>query len=66
MAAPDLATVLPSVARLVAEAQTLGEVVSRLALALREVVPFDRLHVLRLDRMEAVVLYVVRGTATSR
>ena len=55
-------TVLPAVARLVAESPTLQETLSRLALALRDVFPFERLHVLRLDRMESVVLYVVRSS----
>jgi transcriptional regulator with GAF, ATPase, and Fis domain len=62
MAPPDIATVLPAVARLVAEAQTLGDAVSRLAVVLRDAVAFDRLHVLRLDRVESVVLYVARET----
>ena len=48
----DSATVLTAVARLVAEERTLADVVPRLAALLREAVPFDRLHVLRLDRAE--------------
>ena len=56
----DSATVLTAVARLVAEERTLADVVPRLAALLREAVPFDRLHVLRLDRAESVVLYVAR------
>src|SRR5688572_7638974 len=55
-------TVLTAVARVVAEASTLGDVVSRLAEVLRDVVPFERLHVLRLDRSDSVVLYVVRAS----
>jgi hypothetical protein len=31
-------------------------------LVLRDEIPFERLHVLRLDRMESVVLYVVRAS----
>jgi transcriptional regulator with GAF, ATPase, and Fis domain len=54
--------VLTAVARLVAEASTLGDVVSRLAGVLREAIPFERLHVLRLDRAESVVLYVARAS----
>src|SRR5688572_2342642 len=58
MASPDPAAVLTAVARLVAEAPSLREVVSRLAVTLRESIPFERLHVLRLDRAESFVLYV--------
>ena len=62
MAQPDPAAVLTAVARLVAEAPSLGEVVSRLAAVLRDAIPFERLHLLRLDRAESVVLYVVRAS----
>src|SRR5688572_10931107 len=55
-------TVLTAVARVVAEASTLGDVVSRLAEVLRDVVPFERMHVLRLDRSDSVVLYSVRAS----
>ena len=54
----DPAYVLTTVARLVAEAQTLQDVVVRLATTLREAISFDRLHLLRLDRAESFVLYV--------
>ncbi len=54
----DPAAVLTAVARLVAEAPSLRDVVSRLAVTLRESIPFERLHVLRLDRAESCVLYV--------
>jgi transcriptional regulator with GAF, ATPase, and Fis domain len=54
----DPAAVLTAVARLVAEAPSLRDVVARLAVALRESIPFERLHVLRLDRAESFVLYV--------
>jgi transcriptional regulator with GAF, ATPase, and Fis domain len=54
----DPAAVLTTVARLVAEAPGLRDVVSRLAVTLRESIPFERLHVLRLDRAESFVLYV--------
>ena len=54
----DPAAVLTAVARLVAEAPTLREVASRLAVTLRESIPFERLHVLRLDRADSFVLYV--------
>ncbi|MBI2189375.1 MAG: sigma 54-interacting transcriptional regulator [Acidobacteria bacterium] len=56
----DSATVLTTVARLVGEERTLVDLVPRLAVLLRDAVPFERLHVLRLDRAEAVVLYVAR------
>jgi transcriptional regulator with GAF, ATPase, and Fis domain len=58
----DSPSVLTAVARLVAEASTLGDLVSRLAGALREAIPFERLHVLRLDRADSVTLYVVRAS----
>ena len=58
----DSSTVLTAVARLVAEAPTLGDLVSRLAAVLRDSIPFERLHVLRLDREDSVVLYVVRSS----
>jgi two-component system NtrC family response regulator len=56
----DSSGVLTAVARLVAEAPTLGDVVSRLAMTLRDAIPFERLHALRLDRANSVVLYVAR------
>ncbi|MEQ1757431.1 MAG: sigma 54-interacting transcriptional regulator [Vicinamibacterales bacterium] len=51
-------TALAAVARVVAEAQTLGDAVARLAVVLRDAIPFDRLHLLRLDRTESLALYV--------
>src|SRR5688572_865781 len=62
MASPDPAAVLTAVARLASEAPSLREVVSRLAVSLRESIPFERPHVLRLDRAEAFVLYVATTT----
>ena len=61
MAQGDSSAMLTAVARLVAEAPSLRDVVSRLAVTLRESIPFDRLHVLRLDRAESVMLYVATG-----
>ena len=58
MTQPDPAAILTAVARLVAEAPTLRDVVVRLAVTLRASIPFERLHVLRLDRAESFVLYV--------
>jgi transcriptional regulator with GAF, ATPase, and Fis domain len=55
VSSPD---VLTAVARLVAEAPHLSDVVSRLARTLRPTIPFERLHVLRLDRADSFVLYV--------
>jgi GAF domain-containing protein len=52
------------VARLVAEAPSLQDVVSRLAVTLRESIPFERLHVLSLDRAESFVLYVATTDGT--
>jgi hypothetical protein len=54
--------VLTTVARLVAEAGSLRDILPRLAITLRPSIPFERLHVLRLDRAESFVLYVVRET----
>jgi GAF domain-containing protein len=59
MSVVDSSAVLTAVARLVAEAPNLRDLVSGLALALRDAVPFERLQVLRLDRAESFVLYVV-------
>ena len=56
----DSSAVLAAVARLAAEADTLTELVPRLAAILRETIPFERLHVLRLDRADSILLYVVR------
>ena len=60
MVQPDSAAVLTAVARLVAEAPPLRDVITRLAGIVRDVIPFERLHVLRLDRAESLVLYMVR------
>ena len=57
----DSWTMLTAVARLAAETASLAELVPRLAAVVREAIPFERLHVLRLDRAESVVLYVVRA-----
>ena len=57
----DSAAVLTAVARHAAEATTLTELVPRLAPVVREAIPFEQLHVLRLDRAKSVVLYVVRA-----
>ncbi len=58
----DFSAVLLAAARLIAEAPTLSDVMSRLAEVLCTEIPFEKLHVLRLDRTESVVLYVVRST----
>src|SRR5512139_2269780 len=55
-------TVLPAVARVVAEAPTLADTVTNLARTLAPAIPFERLHLLRLDRLESVVLYVARAS----
>ena len=57
----DVSAVLTAVARLAAEAASLDELVPRLATTVSEAIPFERLHVLRLDRLESVVLYVARA-----
>ena len=58
----DSAAVLTACARLVGEGRTLVDLVPRLAVLLADAVPFERLHVLRLDRAESIVLYVARPT----
>ena len=62
MVQADPVDVLTTVARLVAEAGSLRDIVPRLAVTLRTSVPFERLHILRLDRAESFVLYVARET----
>jgi len=57
----DSSAVLAAVGRLVADAPTLNDLVPRLAAIIREAIPFERLHLLRLDRVESVILYVVRA-----
>jgi len=64
MVQPDSAAVLMAVARLVGEAPNLSEAVVRLAPALRDAIPFERLHVLRLDRAELFVLYDIDTSGT--
>jgi transcriptional regulator with GAF, ATPase, and Fis domain len=49
--------VLTGVARLIADAPALRDVIGGVAVTLRESVAFDRLHLLRLDRPESFVLY---------
>jgi transcriptional regulator with GAF, ATPase, and Fis domain len=56
MGVSDASIVLTAVARLVAEARSLRDVVARLATILRDEVPFERLHVLRLTRAESFAL----------
>jgi two-component system response regulator AtoC len=58
----DTSALLAAVARLVSEGTGLADLVPRLAVLLRDVAPFERLHVLRLDRAESVILYVARPT----
>src|SRR5262245_46993152 len=62
MSKADSADVLATVARLVAEAASLRDVVSRLAVSLRASIAFERMHVLRLDRADSFILYVARDT----
>ncbi len=50
------------IARLVADASSLDVMLSHVAVLLRDAIPFERLHVLRLDRAESVTLYVVRAS----
>ena len=62
MVQTDPVDVLTSVARLVAEAPSLREVVAGVAGTLRQTIPFERLHVLRLDRADSFVLYIAGET----
>jgi transcriptional regulator with GAF, ATPase, and Fis domain len=62
MSGVDSGAVLTAVARLVSEATSFEGVVSGLAEALRRVIPFERMHVLRLDRADSVVLYTALPT----
>src|SRR5688572_31233729 len=57
----DSSAVLTAVARLAAEAASLDALVPRLATIVRDAIPFERMHVLRLDRANSVVLYVARA-----
>src|SRR2546428_843372 len=50
---------LDGTARLVADALSIDVLLPRVAVLLRDAIPFERLHVLRLDRTESVTLYVV-------
>src|SRR5678810_201554 len=61
---PMIAThsLLASLARLVSEAAALDVTLSRVAVLLREAIPFERLRVLRLDRADAVTLYAISAT----
>jgi transcriptional regulator with GAF, ATPase, and Fis domain len=49
--------VLTAVARLIADAPALRDVIGQVAVTLRESIAFDRLHLLRLDRTDSFVLY---------
>ncbi len=55
-------SLLAAVARLVSEDSSLDRTLSRVAILLRDAIPFERLHVLRLDRSESVTLYVVHAS----
>jgi hypothetical protein len=55
-------SLLADIARLVLEQSLLETTLSRAAILLRDVIPFERLHVLRLDRSDSVTLYVVRAS----
>jgi transcriptional regulator with GAF, ATPase, and Fis domain len=58
--------VLTAVARLVADAPALRDVIGQVAMALRDAIPFERLHLLRLDRAESFVLYVATPDGSVR
>jgi transcriptional regulator with GAF, ATPase, and Fis domain len=54
--------VLVALARVVSDAASLKEVVARLAETLRDSIPFQRMHLLRLDRAHSVGLFTVRSS----
>jgi transcriptional regulator with GAF, ATPase, and Fis domain len=58
----DVQSVITAVARVVADAHPLPEVVSALASHLRPAIPFDRMHLLRLDRADTVTLLTARAS----
>ena len=62
MGVSNPSAVLTAAARLVAETRSLRDVVSRLAGMLHDEIPFEQLHVLRLDRAESFVLYSVTAS----
>jgi hypothetical protein len=62
MVHPRPSVLVASLARLVADASSLDVMLSRVAVLLREAIPFERLHVLRLDHAESVTLYAVRAS----
>jgi len=55
-------SLLAALARLVTEASALDVTLARVAVLLREAIPFERLRVLRLDRADAVTLYAISAT----
>jgi transcriptional regulator with GAF, ATPase, and Fis domain len=55
-------SLLAGIARVVSEESSLDTTLSRAAVLLRDAIPFERLHVLRLDRSDSVTLYVVRAS----
>src|SRR5216117_2515931 len=58
----QIQSLLAGIARLVSEESSLERTLSRAAILLHDAIPFERLHVLRLDRSESVTLYVVRAS----
>ncbi len=62
MGVSDPSVVLTAVARLVAEARSLRDVVAGLVSILRDDVPFEQLHVLRLTRVESFELYSAKDS----
>ncbi len=59
----DSIAILTAVARLVSEATSLNDVVARLAELTRDTIPFERMHLLRLDRSDSVQLYSAHATS---
>src|SRR4051812_9008051 len=66
MAEAVSSAVLTAVARLVAEAPALRDVIGHVALALKDALPFDHLNLLRLDRPESFVLYAAEPDGSLR
>ncbi len=57
----DTQAVISAVARAVADAGPLPDVIAQLAQNLKPAVPFDRMHLLRLDRSDSVTLFTAQA-----
>jgi len=62
MVPTQVQTIVASIARLVAESSSLDVLLSGAVVHLAEGIPFERLHLLRLDRSDTVTLYITNAT----